>query len=39
MGQIQVDDFKKLKTGMKLKAFWEPVREHAGEDVFGLVLR
>jgi len=39
MGQIQVDDFGKLKTGMKLKAFWEPVRKFAGEDVFGLVLR
>lgn len=39
MGQIQVDDFSKLKTGMKLKAFWEPVRKFAGEDVFGLVLR
>ena len=39
MGQIQVDDFKKLKTGMKLDAFWEPVRQKNGEDVFGLVLK
>lgn len=39
MGQIQVEDFKKLKTGMTLKPFWEPVRKQYGEDVFGLVLR
>jgi len=39
MGQIQTDDFKKLKTGMKLKPFWEPVRKQNGEDVYGLVLR
>ena len=38
MGQIHVDDFKMLKTGMKLKAFWEPVRKQDGEDVYGLVL-
>ena len=39
MGQIRVDDLSKLKTGMKLKAFWEPIREQAGEDVLGLVLK
>lgn len=39
MGQIHADDFTSLKTGMKLKAFWEPVRKHAGEDVYGLVLK
>jgi len=39
MGQIQTEDFSALKTGMKLEALWEPVRQQAGEDVFGLVLR
>ena len=39
MGQIDMDDIQKLKTGMKLKAFWEPVRKQHGEDVYGLVLR
>jgi uncharacterized OB-fold protein len=39
MGQIQINDFKKLKTGMKLDAYWEPIRQQNGEDVFGLVLR
>jgi uncharacterized OB-fold protein len=39
MGQIREDDLAKLKAGMKLKAFWEPIRQQAGEDVFGLVLR
>jgi len=39
MGQIDADDIKKLKTGMKLKAFWEPVRKRYGEDVYGLVFR
>ena len=39
MGQIHVDDFNNLKTGMTLKASWEPVRKQAEGDVFGLVLR
>lgn len=39
MGQIHIDDMKMLKTGMKLKAYWEPVRIENGEDVFGLVLK
>jgi uncharacterized OB-fold protein len=39
MGQIHVDDIKKLKTGMKLKAYWEPVRKQAGEDIYGLVFK
>ena len=39
MGQIRVDSLEKLKLGMPLKASWEPVREIAGEEVFGLVLR
>ena len=39
MGQIHVDDFSALKSGMKLKASWESVRETDGEAVYGLVLR
>jgi len=39
MGQIHVDDFSKLKTGMKLKAYWEPVRNTDEGEVFGLVLK
>lgn len=39
MGQIRDADFSKLKTGMKLKAYWLPVRQQAGEDVYGLVLK
>lgn len=39
MGQIHIDDIGKIKTGMKLKTSWEPVRIQAGEDVYGLVLR
>ncbi len=38
MGQIHVDSLDKLKTGMKLKPSWEPVRQTAGEDIYGLVL-
>ena len=38
MGQIHVDSLDKLKTGMKLKPSWEPVRQSAGEDIYGLVL-
>jgi len=36
MGQIKADTIDKLKTGMKLKAGWEPIRVVAGEKVFGL---
>ena len=39
MGQIHADDFSVLETGMSLNASWEPVRQQAGEDIFGLVLR
>ena len=39
MGQIHVDSLEKLKTGMKLKASWAPIRQVSGEDVFGLVLK
>ena len=39
MGQIQDVDFAQLKTGMKLKAYWLPVRQQYGEDVYGLVLK
>jgi len=39
MGQIDVDEMGDLKTGMKLTAYWEPVRKTADEDVFGLVFR
>jgi uncharacterized OB-fold protein len=39
MGQVHLDSIEKLKTGMKLKASWEPIRQVSGEDVFGLVLK
>ncbi len=39
MGQIHVKDFNRLKTGMRMKAYWLPVRRQAGEDVYGLVLK
>lgn len=39
MGQIRIDSLEKLKTGMKLKASWEPIRKVSGEEVFGLVLK
>lgn len=39
MGQIHVDSLDKLKTGMTLKPTWEPIRQVAGEAVYGLVLR
>lgn len=38
MGQIKADSIDELKVGMKLKAGWEPIRETAGEDVYGLML-
>jgi len=38
MGQIKVDSLDALKTGMKLKPSWQPIRQVAGEDVYGLVL-
>ena len=38
MGQICVDSLEGLKSGMKLKPAWEPVRQVAGEDLYGLVL-
>jgi uncharacterized OB-fold protein len=36
MGQINVDEAYPLKLGMILKPGWEPVREQAGEKVYGL---
>jgi len=36
MGQINVVSVDQLKTGMKMKAGWEPVRVQYGEDVYGL---
>ncbi len=36
MGQIDVDSIDALKTGMKMKASWEPVRVQYGENVYGL---
>ncbi len=38
MGQIKADSLDKLKTGMKMKATWEPIRVQAGEDIYGLKL-
>ncbi|MCJ7518402.1 MAG: hypothetical protein MUO42_01850 [Anaerolineaceae bacterium] len=38
MGQIRADSLEGLKTGMKLKPTWEPIRQVAGEDIYGLVL-
>ena len=38
MGQIKVDSVDKLKTGMKVKATWEPIRVQYGEDVYGLMF-
>lgn len=39
MGQIRVDSMDALKTGMTLKASWEPIRVVAEEKIYGLVLR
>ena len=36
MGQVKADSLEGFKTGMKVKATWEPVRKVLGEDVFGL---
>jgi uncharacterized OB-fold protein len=37
MGQIKADSPAELKTGMALKALWEPVRVMSGEKVYGIV--
>jgi uncharacterized OB-fold protein len=36
MGQIKVKTVEELKTGMKMKTSWEPIRVQYGEDVYGL---
>ncbi len=36
MGQIKVDSVDLLKTGMKVRPSWEPVRVQYGEDIYGL---
>ena len=36
MGQIKADSIDHLKTGMRMKASWEPVRQQYGENVYGL---
>ena len=36
MGQVKADSLEGMKTGMKLKASWEPVRTVQGEHVYGL---
>lgn len=36
MGQIKADSTTPLKSGMSLKASWEPVRVQQGENVYGL---
>lgn len=36
MGQIKADSIEQLKLGMKVRPSWEPVRQQAGEDVYGL---
>jgi uncharacterized OB-fold protein len=38
MGQIKVDSVKELRTGMRMKPGWEPIRKQYGEDVYGLKL-
>lgn len=38
MGQIHADSLDDIKTGMRLKPAWEPIRQVAGEDIYGLVL-
>ncbi len=39
MGQIDADSIDGLKTGMKMKASWEPVRVQYGENVYGLKFK
>jgi len=36
MGQIKADSIDGLKTGMKMRPSWEPVRVIAGEEIYGL---
>ncbi len=36
MGQIHADSIDELKSGMLMKASWEPIRVQYGEDVYGL---
>ena len=36
MGQVKADSLEGMKSGMKLKASWEPVRTVQGEHVYGL---
>ena len=36
MGQIQCDSIDGLEMGMKMKAYWDTVRDQYGEKVFGL---
>ncbi|GAP15729.1 predicted nucleic-acid-binding protein containing a Zn-ribbon [Longilinea arvoryzae] len=36
MGQIKAESIDVLKLGMKVRPSWEPVRQQAGEDVYGL---
>jgi hypothetical protein len=38
MGQIRAFSLDGIKTGMKLTPTWEPIRQVAGEDIYGLVL-
>ena len=38
MGQIRADSREHIKSGMQLTPAWEPIREVAGEHVYGLVL-
>lgn len=38
LGQIRTDSLDGLKTGMKMRPTWEPVKEVAGENIYGLVL-
>lgn len=39
MGQMKIESLEGIKTGMKLQASWEPVREVHGEDVLGLKFK
>jgi scaffold protein (connect acetoacetyl-CoA thiolase and HMG-CoA synthase) len=36
MGQIKADSVDRLRTGMKVRPSWEPIRVQFGEDVYGL---
>ena len=38
-GQIDIEDPKELKLGMKLKAYWEKVRVIDGKSVFGFIWK